>query len=115
MKRARLFLLLLLVCARLSTQAQLNIRLSVKFILGSSGQRPSNGGGFGSSGVDLVDNATVTSNINYANELMRMNGRGYQYTLTEIQDVSGWSGFFNLAARNQANKQALEAVANSNA
>ena len=110
-----IFGLLLLVCAPLSALAQLNVRVSVKFILGSSGQRPSNGGGFGASGVDLVNNASVISNINYSNDLMRRNGRGYQYTLTEIQDVSGWSGFFNLAARDQDNKEALQAVATSNA
>jgi hypothetical protein len=29
--------------------------------------------------------------------------------------VSGWSGFFSISARNESNKEALEAVANSNA
>jgi len=46
--------------------------------------------------------------------LTRM-GRGYQYQLTEIQDVSGWSGFFSISARDQSNKEDLEAVATSNA
>jgi hypothetical protein len=47
--------------------------------------------------------------------LLRANGRGYQFQLTEIQNVSGWSSFFNLSARNQANKEALENTATSNA
>ncbi len=96
-------------------QAQLEWRISVKFILGASGQRPSNSGGFGASGVALIDNASVISNINYANQLLDRTGRGYRFRLTEIQDVSGWSGFFSIAARDGANKAALEAVATSNA
>jgi len=115
MKTFWLFLLAGLVCVPSSARADLNVRVSVKFILSAGGNRPSNGGGWGANGVDLVDNATVISNINYANELMRRHRRGYQYTLTEIQDVSGWSGFFNLAARNGPNKDALQAVATSNA
>jgi hypothetical protein len=94
---------------------QLEWRISVKFIRGSSGQRPSNSGGFGSSSVALVNNQAVIDNINYANELLDRTGRGYRFRLTEIRDVSGWSGFFSLAARDGGNKAALEAVATSNA
>jgi hypothetical protein len=99
-----------------AAQAQLRVRVSVKFILGSSGQRPSvGGGGFGSSSYALTSDSAVISNINYANELLTQMGRGYQYQLTEIQDVSGWSGFFSISARDQGNKEDLEAVATSNA
>lgn len=113
------FLLLVsafLLLAGETAQAQLRVRVSVKFILGSSGQRPSiGGGGFGSSSIALTDDAAVMTTIAYANQLLANMGRGYQYQLTEIQDVSGWSGFFSISARNQSNKEALEAVANSNA
>src|SRR5882672_452920 len=89
--------------------AQLEWRISVKFILGPGGQRPGNSGCFGGSGVALIDNASVISNINYANELLDRNCRGYRFRLTEIQDVSGWSGFFSIAARDGGNKAAIEA------
>lgn len=99
-----------------TAEAQLRVRVSIKFILGSSGQRPSiGGGGFGSSSYALTSDSAVISNINYANELLTRMGRGYQYQLTEIQDVSGWSGFFSISARDQSNKEDLEAVATSNA
>src|SRR5436190_11789842 len=94
-----------------TAEAQLRVRVSIKFILGSSGQRPSiGGGGFGSSSYALTSDSAVISNINYANELLTRMGRGYQYQLTEIQDVSGWSGFFSISARDQGNKEDLEAV-----
>lgn len=104
-----------ILCGMAAAQADINVRVSVKFILGSSGQLPSNSGGFGAQSVALVSNNAVISNINYANELLRSNRRGYQFQLTEIQNVSGWSSFFNLSARNQANKEALEDTATSNA
>jgi len=113
-KSAFLAALALLASVTLS-QAQLEWRISVKFILGPSGQRPSNSGCFGDSGVALIDNASVVSNINYANQLLDRTGRGYRFRLTEIQDVSGWSGFFSIAARDAGNKAAVEAVATSNA
>ena len=111
-------LLLPLAALLLATpaRADLQVRISVKFILGSSGQRPSNyTGGFGTSSIGLTNNQAIIDNIAYANELLRRAGRGYQYTLTEIQDVSGWSSFFNIPARNGPNKNALEDVATSNA
>src|SRR5678815_3719975 len=96
--------ILFLCCALLggawTASADIVVRVSVKFILGSSGQLPSNTGGFGAQSVALTDSAAVTDNIAYANDLMRRLGRGYTYQLTEVQQVSGWSGFFNLAARN---------------
>jgi hypothetical protein len=104
-----------LLASATAGHAQLEWRISVKFILGPSGQRPSNSGCFGDNGVALIDNASVVSNINYSNELLDRTCRGYRFRLTEIQNVSGWSGFFSIAARDAGNKAALEAVATSNA
>jgi hypothetical protein len=114
LKPAALAVVALLMSVTLS-HAQIEWRISVKFILGPSGQRPSNSGCFGGSGVALVDNNAVINNINYANQLLDRTGRGYRFRLTEIQDVSGWSSFFSIAARDAGNKAALEAVATSNA
>ncbi len=97
-----------------TASADITVRVSVKFILGSSGQRPSNCCGYGAQGVNLTNNQAITDNMAYANGLMRRLGRGYTYQVVEIQDVSGWSGFFNINARTYANKAALEAVATSN-
>lgn len=98
-----------------TSHAQLEWRISVKFILGPSGQMPAGGGGFGASSFALTNNQTVIDNINYANQLLDRNCRGYRFRLTEVQTVSGWSGFFNISARDGGNKTMLEAVATSNA
>jgi hypothetical protein len=95
-------------------RADISIRVSVKFILSSTGQRPSNCCGFAGATANLTSDQAVRDNIDYANELMRRSGRGYTYVVTEILDVSGWSGFYNLTARDSGNRTALEAVATSN-
>jgi hypothetical protein len=97
-----------------AARADITIRVSVKFILSSTGQRPSNCCAFPQASLNLTSDQAVYDNIAYSNELMRRSGRGYTYVVTEIQDVSGWSGFYNLAARNSDNRAALEAVATSN-
>ena len=112
--RPVLFALLVLSISG-EASAQIQWRISVKFILGASGQMPTNAGAFTTSGVDLTNRQAVTDNINYANQLLDRTGRGFRFNLTEIQDVSGASSFFNLPARSGANKVALEAVATSNA
>jgi hypothetical protein len=115
MNMGRIILFAMMLFGAHCAHPQINVRVSVKFILGSSGQLPSNSGGFGAQSVALVNNQAVTDNIAFANELLRANRRGYQFQLTEIQNVSGWSSFFNISARNQSNKEALEATATSNA
>jgi hypothetical protein len=110
-----LSLLIALLCGAGAAHGQLNVRVSIKFILSAGGARPSNGGCFGANGVNLTSDQAVRDNIDLANDIMTSLGRGYRYQLTEIRDVSGWSGFFNISARSGANKSALEAVATSNA
>lgn len=115
---ARRLTALLLLAATLvpSARADVTVRVSVKFILSSGGNRPSfYGAGFGSASIPLRTDQDVQDNIAYINTLMARTGRGYQYQLTEIQDVSGWSGFFSIPARSGPSRSALEAVATSNA
>ncbi len=107
--------LLGLLLASCAAHAQIEWRISVKFILGPSGQRPSANAGYGASSVFLTNDAAVIANIAQSNEWLDRNCRGYRFRLTEIQNVSGWSGFFNVSARDGGNKSALEAVATSNA
>ena len=112
--RPVLFALLVLSISG-EVSAQIQWRISVKFILGSSGQFPTNADGFTTAGVNLTNHQAVTDNIAFANELLDRTGRGFRFNLTEIQDVSGASSFFNLPARSEANKVSLEAAATANA
>lgn len=95
-------------------RADITIRVSIKFILSSTGQRPTNCCGFLAATANLTSEQAVRDNIDFSNELMRRNGRGYTFQVTEVLEVSGWSGFYNLAARDSGNRSALEAVATSN-
>jgi hypothetical protein len=113
--RIALLALLTLWAASADVHGQIQWRISVKFILGASGQSPTNSNGYSGNSVNLTNRQAVIDNINLANQLLDRTGRGFRFNLTEIQDVSGASGFFMIAARNEANKAALEAVATSNA
>ena len=98
-----------------TSHAQLEWRISVKFILGAGGQMPTATASFGASSVFLTNNQAVIDNIAFANRILDQTCRGIRFRLTEIQTVSGWSGFYNIAARDGGNKAKLEAVATSNA
>ena len=76
---------------------------------------PTNSDGYINNNANLTSRQAVTNNINYANHLLDRTGRGFRFNLTEIQDVSGASGFFNLPARSEANKVSLEAAATTSA
>src|SRR4026209_2940336 len=68
-------------------RAQIEWRVSVKFILNASGHRPSGG---------LIDtDQDVRDQIDAANRLVTPFGRGYTYRLTEIVDLSGYSAYFS--------------------
>jgi hypothetical protein len=113
--RIALLALSMLCAASENVHGQIQWRISVKFILGASGQMPTNSNGYSGNSANLTNRQAVIDNINLANQLLDRTGRGFRFNLTEVQDVSGASGFFNLPARSEANKIALEAVANSNA
>ena len=82
--------------------AQLVWRVSVKFILNASGNRPASGG--------INTDTEVQAQIDLANQILDAHGRGYRLQLTEIVDVSGVSGWYS-AEINSANKSALELAA----
>jgi len=94
----RLFrLLAVLLCAAAPAAAQeITVRLSVKFILSSSGARPS--------GTYSTD-AAIQNDINRTNEALRRWGRGYRYVITEFKDVAGASSFFNVFLDSNNNPQ----------
>ncbi|HXG49573.1 MAG TPA: hypothetical protein VNO52_18265 [Methylomirabilota bacterium] len=89
-------------------------RVSVKFILGPSGQMPTSSGGFGTNGVALTSAAAVRANIDVANRLLANWARGYQIRLTEVTNVNVLSSWFNTPARNEANRDQLETLVLAN-
>ena len=105
--KTRLIALLVLgtVCLGLvpAASAQLRWRVSVKFILNSSGNRPSTG--------IINTDEEVETQINNANEFLRSYGRGYQFQLTEIVDLSGVSQWYG---SDREDKDALEIAAEAN-
>jgi hypothetical protein len=91
-----------LICPA-TANAQLRWRISVKFILNSSGNRPS-------SGVVNTDQE-VQDQVNNANAVLRSYGRGYEFQLTEIVDLAGVSQWYTT---DRDEKDALEAAAEAN-
>src|SRR5258708_14274196 len=98
--------LMALLCCLLAanTQAQLQWRLSVKFINDVNGIGPRSGNGIGSP-------AEIQNHVNAANAFLDRAGRGYQINLTEAIYISGVSQWFNVDARDSGNKANLEAAA----
>jgi hypothetical protein len=94
----RLFCLLaVFLCAAVPAAAQeIDVRLSVKFILDSNGNPPS---GPNSSP------AAVQNVIDQANGVLRRWGRGYRYVITESNNVVGAGGFYNVVLDSKDNPQ----------
>ena len=71
----------------LEARAQIEWRVSVKFILDANGNRPSGG---------IIDtDQDVRDQIDAANRLIDPFGRGYRFRLTEIVDLSGYPAYFS--------------------
>lgn len=108
-KRIILFGLLALVAVSVipteRASAQIVWRVSVKFILNNSGNRPASGG--------CNTDAEVQAQIDTANAILDAHMRGYRLQLTEIVDVTGLEGFYS-ADINGTNKTLLEAAAEAN-
>src|SRR4051812_25601305 len=100
--------------ASTAAQAQIEFRVSAKFILDSGGNLPSNNGGVGSSRADVTNAAAVQAQIDMANTILDAHGRGQRYRLTEVVNLSGVSQWFNTPARDSNNRNALESAATGN-
>lgn len=101
-------LLRLVLCSfclfALEARAQIEWRVSVKFILDANGRRPSGG---------IIDtDQDVRDQIDAANRLVTPFGRGYTYRLTEIVDLSGYSQYFSTDRETTSSN--LLVIANSN-
>src|SRR5882672_10107779 len=101
-------LLWLVLCgfclSALDAGAQLEWRVSVKFILDANGHRPTGG---------LIDtDQDVRDQVDAANRLIEPFGRGYRFALTEIVDLSGYSAYF--ATDRDTTSSNLTVIANNN-
>jgi len=84
-----LCMLTVLLCAATGTAAQeIEVRVSVKFILDSNGNRPTG---------TYSTNAEVDDAIRQTNQALRRWGRGYRYVVTEFQNVANASEYFDFA------------------
>ena len=105
--KARNYLPLLaaaLCLAPLASPAQVFFRVSVKIFTDSNGNRPAN-----------RSNAEVQDDYVYYNDLLTKYARGCQFSLTEVVQLpSSLSSWFNVAARNSANRGNLQNNATSN-
>jgi hypothetical protein len=85
---------------------QIQWRISIKLIADSGGNPPPDG---------FRDGFTIISNeVRLANQLLATYGRGYQFRMTEILTLTGVSQWYNIGARNNSNKLALQAAARAN-
>ena len=106
MKRPVCSLLLLLGCIALphSLNAQyIYVRLSVKYILNASNNRPS---GF------YTQETNILNIIEGTNRAMERWGRGYRYVVTEFRNVANAAQFFDV--QNDAEYRGLENSAEAN-
>lgn len=81
MKTIQLFLLTLVAMA-LPARADIEVRISVKFILNWDGTRPVN-----STNIDLSTAAAFDAEIAHGNRVLAATGRGYQLRVVEYIDV----------------------------
>lgn len=102
--RSSLFAALALGCSLPQAHAQIEWRVSVKFILDANGRRPS--GGIIDTDQDLRDQ------VDAANRLIDPFGRGYRFALTEIVNLSGYSAYFNTDRETASSN--LTVIANNN-
>ncbi len=101
MKPATLALLLMLL-GPAAASAQIEWRVSVKFLLDAGGSRPATG--------NLNTNAEVQSQIDLGNAALAATGRGYQLRLVEIVDLAGASAFSNMSCA-AGDRDALDLIA----
>ena len=98
------FTALALVVSPREAAAQLELKVSVKFILSSSGARPPGG--------NLLTDTDVRRAFTNMNDLLDTFGRGYHFRITEIVDIAGHSEAYNVDV--QTASEIIQAAVNSN-
>lgn len=98
----RTFIFLLIASLPFGASAQLEWRLSIKLIADTNNNAPPNA---------FVN---ISNEVLIANQLLDSYGRGYRFRLNEILTLTGVSQWYNMQARNNSNKLALQAAARAN-
>jgi len=98
-------LLALALPAQLAWSLELPVRVSVNFILNSSGNRPATG--------SINTDAEVNAQVERANEILKENSTEYKFHLLGINEVSGQSAYYGLDSTS-ANRDAIRSAAQAN-
>jgi hypothetical protein len=106
MKRLYSVCLLALLATASVRAADINIRISVKFIVNAAGTMPCCGNG----NFDAFED--ITNQVNVANEFLRSTGRGYGLQIAEVTTVGGPATNYYRLSRDD--KEVLEAAAEAN-
>ena len=77
------FWLLTFLAMALPVAADIEVRISVKFIKNSNGDRPTNSG----TDIDISTPLTFDVEITHANKVLEATGRGYQIKVVEYLDI----------------------------
>ncbi len=88
--------------APLAAGAQLQWRLSIKLVADANGNPAPNAA------------QNYTNEVITANQLLDSYGRGYRFQIAELLTLTGVSQWYNVQARNNSNKLALQAAARTN-
>jgi len=91
MLKSLLFGALVALCSLSKVQAQLEVRLSIKVILDSNGMRPAGG--------MLSTDTGIQTAVADANRQLASFGRGYQFRITEITNLSGHAELLDLTCQ----------------
>lgn len=95
-------LLLAALLAPVLAQGQIQWRLSLKLVADANGNPPPNAG------------LNLSNEVRIANQLLTNYGRGYSFQLVEMLTLTNISQWYNVQARNNSNKLALQAAARAN-
>lgn len=111
-------LALLLLLGGWQSASALDIRVSIKVILGPGGEWPDNTDTVGTTGVNLNSETAIRDNIKLSNRILASHGIGYQFVLRAdtVYTLSGFANsWFTRNARDAAFRDDLEAAATASA
>jgi hypothetical protein len=89
--KSLLLVALMLLFSLSDTHAQLEVRLSIKVVLDANGNRPAGG--------TLSTDAGIQTSVDDANRALASFGRGFQFRITEITNLSGHAELLDLTCQ----------------
>ena len=110
------FLIASLALAPLAV-AEVELRVSIKVILGPGGEWPDNTSTVGTPALNLNSAQVLRDNLKFANEILAREGTGYRFVLrdNQIYSLSGFANsWFTLDARQSSSRDLAENTATAN-